>query len=93
MYFQRLLDEIYERLKMDDSPARTMIATNIRNNFKVKVDPQKHTYFQLQNLQLLLILTKKLKRDFNVVVDWHTHTVEQLRVLLRQHNDEFLMYD
>ena len=78
---------------MDDLPARRAIANNIRNMYGVKVDPLKHDYARLQELRARLVLVRRLKMDFNVNVEWHKFTVDELRMIHKEHEEEFMGTD
>ena len=61
-----------------DLPARIFLCKLMRKMYGMRIDPRKHTYAELRELQRRRILSKKLMRECQVYLDWRNTTAEQM---------------
>jgi len=56
-----------------------LIAKEIRSEHRVRVDPDKHTLEQLQDLQKRLLWVKRMRKEYSHRTTWQTKTAKELR--------------
>ena len=61
-----------------DHHARVLICKILYNMYGMRIDPEKHTYQELKELQLRRVSSRKLLRECNIQMDWRINTAEEI---------------
>jgi len=62
----------------DDLHARVLLCKILRNLYGMRIDPRKHTYEQLKELQKRRVMSKKLIRECCIYMDWRINTAAEI---------------
>jgi hypothetical protein len=76
-----------------DVADKARVAEEILGTYDIRVDPEKHALYDLEELEKRLEWADKIRREFSVRVKWQENNSDTLRTVYWELHSDWLSYD